>query len=220
MSRQRLVHLANNATNPLPVLLPHPSQPTSYAYRLLAPSALGFNLDVAFVDSIVRCWDNDCVNQAAEFGLANKSDFQDHWRHRFLVDLDGAGFSGRFLPFLNSRSLVFKAAVFREWWDGRLFAWRHFVPVDVRFHGLLSTLAYFAGTGTGVTAENARETGEELVPMKGNVKAAEEIAEAGREWAGKLLRKEDIEIYMFRLLLEWARLTDDRRDELGFTAPD
>lgn len=45
---------------------------------------------------------------------------------------------------------------------------------------------------------------------------AETIAEEGREWAGKVLRKEDMRVYMFRLLLEWGRLTDDRRDELGF----
>lgn len=218
MARQRFVHLANNATNPLPVLLPHPSQPTSYAYKLLTPSTLGLNLDVAFVENIARCWDNDCDNQAAEFGLANKSDFQAHWRHRFLIDLDGAGFSGRFLPFMQSRSLVFKTAVFREWWDGRVFAWRHFVPVDVRFHGLLSTLAYFAGTN-GVAAQPGREGGEARGRMKANVAAGEEIAEAGREWASRALRKEDMEIYMFRLLLEWGRLTDDRRDELGFMVP-
>jgi len=30
------------------------------------------------------------------------------------------------------------------------------------------------------------------------------------------LRKEDMEIFMFRLLLEWGRLTDDDRDEIGF----
>lgn len=222
MARQRLVHLANNATNPLPILLPHPSQPKSFAYRLLAPSALGFKLDVAFVESIARCWDNDCDDQAAEFGLASKSDFQAHWRHRFLLDMDGAGFSGRFLPFLQSRSLIFKTAVFREWWDGRVFAWRHFVPVDVRFHGLLSTLAYFAGTNGGTrsgVATSAGETGEEMGRMEANVEAGEEIAEAGREWVSRVLRKEDMEIYMFRLLLEWGRLTDDRRDELGFTAP-
>merc|ERR1711939_612796 len=42
------------------------------------------------------------------------------------------------------------------------------------------------------------------------------LAETGREWAGKVLRKEDMEVYFFRLLLEWGRLTDDKRDELGF----
>lgn len=92
------------------------------------------------------------------------------------------------------------------------------MPVDVRFHGLLSTLAYFAGTN-GVAAEPGRESGEATGRMKANVAAGEEIAEAGREWAGRVLRKEDMEIYMFRLLLEWGRLTDDRRDELGFMVP-
>ncbi len=74
------------------------------------------------------------------------------------------------------------------------------MPVDVRLHGLVATVAYFQGDG-----------GKE-----GNVGAAERIAGAGREWAGRVLRKEDMEIYMFRLLLEWGRLTDDRREEIGF----
>jgi hypothetical protein len=42
------------------------------------------------------------------------------------------------------------------------------------------------------------------------------IAEEGRKWANQVLRKEDMEIYFFRLLLEWARLTDDNRENLGF----
>lgn len=55
--------------------------------------------------------------------------------------------------------------------------------------------------------------------MRENVGAGEEIAEAGREWAEKVLRKEDMEIYMFRLLLEWGRVTDDYRDEIGYMGP-
>lgn len=218
MARQRLVHLANNATQPVPIPLPIPNQPKSYAYHFLPPSSLGLNLDIGIVDSIARCWDADCTNQALEFGLVGKADFQDHWRYKFLFDLDGAGFSGRFLPFLQSRSLIFKTAIFREWWDGRVFPWKHFIPVDVRFHGLLGTLAYFAGTsiagGGGGGGGNVKRK-----DIKANFKAGEEIAEASREWAGKVLRKEDMEIYLFRLLLEWGRLTDDRRHELGYVVP-
>lgn len=118
------------------------------------------------------------------------------------MDLDGAGFSGRFLPFLQSRCLPFKAAVFREWWDARVRAWVHFVPLDVRLRGLWSTLAYFAGVGEG--------------GRSGRVEEGEAIAERGREWAERVLRKEDMEVYFFRLLLEWGRLTDERRDEIGF----
>ena len=45
---------------------------------------------------------------------------------------------------------------------------------------------------------------------------AERIARDGRDWAANVLRKEDMEVYMFRLLLEWGRVVDDRRNEIGF----
>ncbi len=217
MTRQRLVHLANNLTmdpySPtLPILLPHPSIPGRYAYQTLTSnpiSALNLSLDISIVNGIARAWDNDGAAQDAEFGFAPPTDFQEHWRYRYLFDMDGAGFSGRFLPFLQSRSLPFRTGIFRSWWDGRLTAWKHFVPVDVRLHGLFSTLIYFMGA--------ASTSGSVEGIMKENVAAGEEIAEAGRLWSERVLRKEDMEIYMFRLLLEWGRLTDDDRDKIGFT---
>ncbi|KAL8822641.1 MAG: hypothetical protein Q9191_006626 [Dirinaria sp. TL-2023a] len=211
MVRQRLVHMANNLTSNdrISLLLPHRTNPGKYEYQNLGPVTLertNLNTDIAIVESIARCWDSDCGHQKAEFGLVGKSDFQAHWKYRYLFDMDGAGFSGRFLPFLQSRSLPFKSALFREWYDSRLTAWKHFVPLDLRLHGVYSTLAYFAGVKT------AKET-----IMQARVKEGERIAEDGREWAAKVLRKEDMEIYMFRLLLEWARLTDDNRDRMGFS---
>ncbi|PMD29110.1 glycosyltransferase family 90 protein, partial [Hyaloscypha variabilis F] len=50
----------------------------------------------------------------------------------------------------------------------------------------------------------------------GHDREGERIAEDGRQWAGRVLRKEDMEVYMFRLLLECGRIVDDRRQELGF----
>jgi hypothetical protein len=38
----------------------------------------------------------------------------------------------------------------------------------------------------------------------------------GKGWAEKVLRKEDMQIYMLRLLLEYARLCDDNRNTLGY----
>ncbi|EON64250.1 hypothetical protein W97_03481 [Coniosporium apollinis CBS 100218] len=213
MSRQRLVHLASNPTAPQHVLLPVSEGAKQFAYTPVAPSELKklLSTDVHFVDPIVRCGGRDCADQAAEFGFGDKVDFQEHWGYKFLFDADGAGFSGRFLPFLQSRSLPFKSALFREWWEGRLTPWLHFVPVDLRMHGLWSTLAYFAGVDGLV--------GGRKVKWEPKGREAEMIAEEGREWAGKVLRKEDMEIYFFRLLLEWGRLTDDRRDELGMYIP-
>jgi hypothetical protein len=50
----------------------------------------------------------------------------------------------------------------------------------------------------------------------GHDDAARKIAEAGQTWAAKVLRKEDMFVYMYRLLLEYARVIDTRRERLGW----
>ena len=218
MTRQRLVQLASNRSHnsrspTLPILLPHPDRDGKYSYQLPADpiSVLDTTLNVSFV-TIDRALDSDGPAQTAEFNLAQPTDFQAHWRHRYLIDMDGAGFSGRFLPFLQSKSLPFRTGIFRTWYDSRLTAWAHFIPIDIRLHGLFSTLAYFTGT----KGQEGAKTLKGRVGMEMRMLAGEAIAERGREWAGKVLRKEDMEIYLFRLLLEWGRITDDHRDEIGY----
>ncbi|KAI1370958.1 glycosyltransferase family 90 protein [Hypoxylon crocopeplum] len=158
-------------------------------------------VNVSFVGNFNRCDERDCAAEHVTFYSSPTAepppslDFQEHWRHRHLIDLDGAAFSGRFLPFLKSGSLPYRAALFRTWWEERVHAWRHFVPLDVRLGDLWGAVSYLGGPGQA---------------------EADEIALAGREWALDALRKEDMQVYMFRLLLEWGRLVDDRRDDLGF----
>ncbi|KAK5988601.1 Beta-1,2-xylosyltransferase 1-like protein [Cladobotryum mycophilum] len=126
--------------------------------------------------------------------------FEEHWRYRHLMDMDGAGFSGRFLPFLESHSLPYRAALFRTWYEERIRAWHHFVPVDVRLGKGFWAVLDFLSSDKDEGSESARK-----------------MAEQGREWARKALRKEDMQIYMFRLLLEWGRIVDDNREHLGFS---
>ncbi|KAL4821458.1 hypothetical protein BDW67DRAFT_49555 [Aspergillus spinulosporus] len=215
MPRQRLAHLVNNNTyNHVSILLPT-DEPNSYSYQVfdgLEPTqVLGLNASVSITDPIVRCRNEDCTDQKDELSTGGRVDFQDHWHYRYLFDSDGAGFSGRFLPFLQSRSLPFKTGLFRQWFDSRVTPWLHYAPIDIRLHGLWSTLAYFAGVDANV---NGRK-----IEVKRHDVQGRWIAEEGRKWAETALRKEDMEIYFFRLLLEWGRLTDDRRDTLGFKLP-
>jgi hypothetical protein len=42
------------------------------------------------------------------------------------------------------------------------------------------------------------------------------IASQGSLWAKKALRREDMEVYLFRLLLEWGRVINENREEIGF----
>nr|POF19910.1 beta-1,2-xylosyltransferase 1 [Quercus suber] len=216
MTRQRFVHFAHTIkASAKQVSLLIPDMRKGQTQRLTYENVPSYQVselvstDVQLVDTIARCGGRDCPDQTTEFApFASGVDFQDHWRYKYLLDLDGAGFSGRFLPFLHSTSLPFKAALFREWWDDRVTPWQHFVPLDLRGHGFWATLTYFTGLDGKI---NGRD-----VQIEGHTIEAQRIAERGKKWAELVLRKEDMEIYMFRLLLEWGRITDDRRDEIGF----
>ncbi|OOF97314.1 glycosyltransferase family 90 protein [Aspergillus carbonarius ITEM 5010] len=216
MPRQRLTHLVNNNTlNKVSVFLPT-NETDTYHYEILdgrVPSdTLHLDTTVNVIDPIVRCRQKDCENQREELGPASRVDFQAHWQHRYLFDSDGAGFSGRFLPFMQSHSLPFKTGLFRQWFDSRITPWLHFVPIDLRLHGLWSTLAYFAGVDSTVSVDGVSRS----VTIPPHDIEGEWIAEEGRKWAHRAIRKEDMEIYFFRLLLEWGRITDDQRDLLGY----
>lgn len=173
------------------------------SYQDTLPPELHLAVNVSFVGDFTRCDQRDCQAQHQTFYGSLTADppasldFQEHWQHRHLVDLDGAGFSGRFPPFLESGSLPYRAALFRTWWEERIHAWRHFVPLDLRLREFRSILGYLGAKGRGDAD-------------------AKEMARAGQDWANQALRKEDMRVYMFRLLLEWGRVVDDNRESLGF----
>ena len=141
------------------------------------------SMDVHF-SHIGQCDPGDCVAQKEYFGLVNNVAQQDHWKWKYLLDMDGNAFSGRFYAFLKSKSLVFKMSIFREWHQEWLKPWVHYVPLSLRGDEVLESVRYFSTEGEG---------GKEL---------GAKLAEQGREWAGKVLRNDDFEVWFFRVLLE------------------
>lgn len=139
-------------------------------------------MDVHF-QHVYQCDPGDCDAQKEYFGIADSVMQQDHWKWKYLLDMDGNAFSGRFYAFLKSKSLVFKMAVFREWHADWLKPWVHFVPLSLRGEEALEAVRYFS----------AEAEGQEM---------AVRLAEQGRQWANKALRNDDFEVWFFRLLLE------------------
>ncbi|OAA67386.1 Lipopolysaccharide-modifying protein [Cordyceps fumosorosea ARSEF 2679] len=153
--------------------------------------------DVHF-SHVGQCDPGDCQAQRQFFKIKDVVDMQHAWRYMFLLDMDGNAFSGRFYAFLRSRSQVFKLAVFREWHTaGWLRPWLHYVPLSMQGGDWLAAAHYYGATDEGSAA-------------------AEDMATVSREWAGRALRKVDMEAWFFRLLLEYARVIDDNREVIGF----
>ncbi|KAI9885910.1 MAG: hypothetical protein M1823_002283 [Watsoniomyces obsoletus] len=189
--------------------------PQSYNLKSLQTGKLGEwtgqFCDAAFMDLL--CWeaepDMGCRYTGEYYQLVKAMPMAEQFRYKYLPDLDGNSFSGRYRGFLRSNSLPIKATIFKEWHDSRLVPWKHFVPMDNRyldFHGILE---YFLGY-PGFSGDGP----ESVVP--GHDHEARKIAQAGEDWAKKALRREDMQIYVFRLLLEYARVSDDNRERLGF----
>lgn len=139
-------------------------------------------VDVHF-SHVGQCDPGDCDAQRRFFDVRDPAEQHDAWAYRHLLDVDGNAFSGRFYAFLHSRSLTFKLALFREWHAEWLKPWAHFVPLSLQGDDWLEVVRFFSDAGPGR-------------------RDAERIAAASREWAAKVVRKEDMEAWFFRLLLE------------------
>ena len=138
--------------------------------------------DVKFAH-IGQCDPGDCNAQREYFEIVKPDKQHDAWQYKYLLDIDGNAFSGRFYAFLKSMSLVYKMAVFREWHEEWLKPWIHYVPMSLKGDEYVESVRYFNNEPDGKIQ-------------------ATKLAVQGRDWATKVLRNEDFEVWFFRLLLE------------------
>ena len=158
------------------------------------------SFDVRFVE-VGQADAGDVAAQKDMFRLVPKGKPGEVFAWKYLLDMDGNAFSGRFYSFLRSKSAVVKMAVSREWHDEWLKPWLHYIPISVQGNDWIETIRwYLDGTEGG-----GKST------MEGK-----KVAERGREWSNKVLRNEDLEVWFYRLLLEYARVVDDDRESIGF----
>ncbi|KAJ4408397.1 hypothetical protein N0V82_009716 [Gnomoniopsis sp. IMI 355080] len=139
--------------------------------------------------------DLGCDHTNNYFRVEETVPMTEQYEHKYLPDVDGHSYSARWRGFLRSSSCPLKATVYAEWHDDRLVPWVHFVPFDSSYQDIWSVLDYFVG---------------------GHDDEGEKIAQQSREWAAKVLRRDDMLLYVWRLLLEYARVADPNRARLGF----
>ncbi len=158
----------------------------------VASSFLNGRLFDVALTRIFQCSNKQCRDQRAYFRAGAWADKDAALRSRLVFDLDGNGISGRYYKLLASKSLPLKQTLMREWHDERLVPWVHYVPVSLSMEELPEIVSYLTSTEAGR-------------------KRAKEMAAQGREWFSEAFREVDMTIYVYRLLLELARLQDPKR---------
>ncbi|KAJ3479136.1 hypothetical protein NLG97_g8400 [Lecanicillium saksenae] len=139
--------------------------------------------------------DATCPYTSDFMAVAKKMPMSKQYSYKYLPDMDGNSYSARWRAFLQSTSMPLKSTIYTEWHDDRMIPWVHFVPFDMTYKDIYAVMHYF---------------------VNGHDAEAEVIATESRNWANAVYRNEDMKLYVWRLLLEYARVVDDNRHRLAF----
>ncbi|KAJ7276941.1 capsular associated protein [Mycena rebaudengoi] len=204
-------------------------------------------MDAAFVKAVVPV-DRRVhrFGDSVELGVA--------WGYKYLLDLDGMGYSGRFMAFLASDSVPVKSTVYDEYFSDWIEPWVHYIPLSTTYAEIYNIIAFFSGPSpatlraanlsvpsapspTSVSSTSTAHDGEKRSPgekREQHVMAAivpeslkspaqiegdrrlRRISRAGKQWKQTIGRTMDMEVYVYRLALEYARLWADDREAMSY----
>ncbi|CCM01992.1 uncharacterized protein FIBRA_04066 [Fibroporia radiculosa] len=222
--RHRLVRMASDQSNTTrTIAFADPPGSANYIYAEVPVHKLNDEvMDAAFIK--VVDWYNFPGGLDALISAHRVDDsgvnLGDHWRHKYLVDVDGMGYSGRFFSFMESDSAVIKSTVYREFFSDWIQPWLHYIPLSQSYQELYNIHAFFSGA-TQATLQAANSTALQL-PLSerrsiDGDRRLRRIARAGKQWKRTIGRRVDMEAYVYRLGLEYARLVADDRESMSFT---
>jgi hypothetical protein len=81
-------------------------------------------MDVAFVSSVdFDHYPGGLAQQALDHRFDDAAVLSDYWAHKYLLDLDGMSYSGKFFAFLGSDSVVIKSSVYQEFFSDWIQPW-------------------------------------------------------------------------------------------------
>jgi Glycosyl transferase family 90 len=90
-------------------------------------------MDTAFTKA-VGCdeFRGGCESMMKHYRFAKPVPLWEHWKHKYLVDFDGMGYSARALAFLASESVMIKSTVYREYFSDWIQPWCVCIHYDDR----------------------------------------------------------------------------------------
>ncbi|KAG9311109.1 glycosyl transferase family 90-domain-containing protein [Chiua virens] len=153
-------------------------------------------MDIAFTEKPIGCDERGgtCKEMTKMWEFRRAQGRHEEGRYKFILDIDGNGWSGRFKRLMTSNALIFKSTVYPEWYTSRVEPWVHYIPIQVSYVDLYDAVAFF----------------------RAHDELAARIAKAGRNWSQRFWRKEDMTAYLYRLLLEYARITSLDRSSMDY----
>ncbi|KAF8204220.1 glycosyl transferase family 90-domain-containing protein [Mycena galopus ATCC 62051] len=121
----------------------------------------------------------------AEYDIATSSSPREEvYKFKYVFDVDGNSFSGRYLGLLRSGSLVFKSTIFTEYFNDWLRPFEHYIPILPDLSDLIEKIEWAIAHDDEAYA----------------------IQQAGQVFAERVLTDAQNDCYFSAVMLEWARL--------------
>ncbi|KAF8578824.1 glycosyltransferase family 90 protein [Ramaria rubella] len=220
--RHRFMEMATTPTNiTRSIVFADPQEPKNYITAEVPLQGMNEEfIDTAFTKA-VGCDEfprGGCEAMMRHYRFAHSVPLGEHWKHKYLIDFDGMGYSARAMAFLASESAMVKSTVYREFFSDWIQPWLHYIPLSQSYKEIYNIHAFFSGpspsmlraANSSALSENAR-----ILDANDGDRRLRRIAQAGREWKQTVGRKVDMETYVYRLCLEFARLYADDRDAMS-----
>ncbi|KAF8838709.1 glycosyltransferase family 90 protein [Paxillus ammoniavirescens] len=218
--RHRFLRMAHEGSSAnYTVIHASPSIPGNFISTTVPAKDLNNNImDVAFVSAVGNYPGG--VGELMRFHrFADSVPLGEHWSYKYLLDLDGMGYSGRFMALMASDSVPIKSTVYKEYFTDWLQPWLHYIPLSSSYSEIYNIHAYFSGPSAS-TIEIANATSPTTNDWRARKKEGDDqlrrIARAGKQWKKTIGRTADMEAYVYRLCLEYGRLWADDRDAMSF----
>ncbi|KAL2032274.1 hypothetical protein VTO58DRAFT_105446 [Aureobasidium pullulans] len=192
MHRQRLVLSTIPQIGPYNItLLEQKTSGSSWnPYRTISTPKLQGLFETS-ISEVVQCDEEACDELKAALPPEGSQPDSASYHHKYVLDMDGNGFSGRYYRILRSRSAVIKQTLLKEWHDDWLVPWYHFIPLSMQGSEVWEMMRFFS-----------TDEGDEIGAA---------IAESSSRWTETNLRKVDIELVTLRLILEYGALFDRKQ---------
>lgn len=87
--------------------------------------------DFQFTGEPIQCGDA-CDELKRDFAWSKSVSLEDQVQYKYMIDVDGNGWSGRFHRLMLSNSAVLKATIFPEWYADHVQPWLQSVLSSLR----------------------------------------------------------------------------------------
>ena len=97
--------------------------------------------DVLFTGEPLQCTDGACEAMLRHLPFAKEGmGAEEANTYKYILDVDGNGWSGRFHRLMSSKAAVLKSQGYIEWWADRIQPWVHYIPIKLDYSDLQCVL--------------------------------------------------------------------------------